>query len=172
MTRKLMVAGIALFVAWALWGALSGWSPTGAVARAQGNAAESACGIGELPAAYALHGTGRAAGLPFAMIGRVVFQADGKLSGANTEVWNGRVDHATFEGTYSIDPTTCLGVATFVEKHENPSIPNLHRVAFVVAADGERAFVTLTNNSYRQVGEAESPLPTDTITVSGVAERI
>ena len=172
MTRKLMVAGIALLVVFARSGVLNGWSSTGAVARAQGTAAEGVCGMGDLPAAYALHGTGRAAGLPFAMIGRVVFQANGKLSGANTEVWNGRVDHPTFDGTYSIDSTTCQGVATFVEKHENPAIPNLHRVAFVVAADGQRAFFTLTNNSYRQVGEAESPLPTDTITVSGVAERI
>lgn len=139
--------------------------------RSAAGSTEKACEIANLPAAYALHGNGYAAGMPFAMIGRVVFRGDGKLSGANTEVWNGTVDNATYEGTYSI-ASTCRGVAKFVEKHENPATPNLHRLAFVIVAGGQRAFWTLTDNSYTDLGENENPLPVDTITVSGVAERM
>lgn len=172
MTRRLIIAGAtAVVAAFTLSGSLAGWDPAGAIAGAQRTPA-GPCGLGDLPAAYALHGDGRAAGGPFALVGRVVFHADGTISGANTEVWNGSVDNTTYTGTYSIDPTTCRGTVKFVEEHQNPIIPNLHRAAFVVAAGGQRGFFTLTDNSYQQLAPGESPLPLDTITVSGVAERI
>jgi hypothetical protein len=181
MRRRLMIIGVGWVVS-AVGGAVLTWETgtgssnhahlgLGAGVPPQRSTARTGCDLGTMPAAYALHGSGRAAGMPFAMVGRVVFHGNGKLSGANTEIWNGAVDDTTFEGTYSIG-ATCRGVVTFVEKHSNPTIPNRHRLAFVVASGGKRGFWTLTGNTYRELGDVENPLPLDTITVSGVAERM
>lgn len=166
----LAVAGMALVLPSPVAGARGG-EPTSTGGPGSPRASTAAtCDAATMRGVWAFHLTGSGGGQRLAVAGHAVFDGQGGTSGILTEVLNGHVDRLPFEGTYSVD-ADCRGELSFRAEHSE--FPDYHTVDFYLSAGGERAFLIVTSTDFVDLpGDDLSALPADSVTLSGVLERL
>lgn len=186
MTREWAKFGIASAVVLALGAGSTALEQTGAegstekadlIANSSGRAGRwkagttttSTCTAGTLQGVYAVHLTGKVFGQPYSAVGFQFFDGEGRTWGTGTEANPVVTDDVSIEGSYTVN-SDCSGQLLVKGKHLGEEVDE-HTIDFYLSLSGERAFLAVTGTDFRDV-PAEEMLPADTITVSGVMDRL
>jgi hypothetical protein len=142
--------------------------------------ADAGCSAETLRGAYALYGTGNAAGVPLAVMARVTFDGAGHAALTMVESYGGVIDDGVIDGTYSLDPD-CRGSMTGTMKHyvrraahagqAHEYRHEIHDVDIVVASGGQKFFWVLVD-TYPQATPPGVPAADDPITASGWGDKM
>jgi hypothetical protein len=146
-------------------------SADGAPAKAsdQRITATQTCDAATLRGVYASRLTGTVFGQPYQAVSFQVFDGQGKTWGVGTEATPVVTERVALEGTYSVDPE-CVAELRVKGEHLGQPIDE-HTIDLYLSVAGERAFLVVSSTDFVGV-PAEEELPADTITVSGVMERL